>query len=425
MLIQFCHIDDPDSLEFITYFRNNFVNNNEWWACCHRLQAGININMHLERMHKSINFIFLKEKRLDKGITAILKFIKDKLVDELIINPKGKVCIKLSDIELKHKHMEEMDGSTLKAYDHGWEVLSEKGCEMYLVQQQETNCNNCQLVCTECGICIHQFVCTCLDSAIKYNMCKHIHLVAKSMKINHFIQEQQIVEIDVNDDGQEDDNIDDGEDTGETFLGELNPSKIPVLDDRKEMLIKSIIDTINSISSMEELEIIEKQVSIARSTLVNMKNLVSKTVSANEIYSTPIDLEQHLMEHKIERHFMANGNPENYFVCSICTRRFKREGHNHPRVLIDTTGKREICADCGKGLYNRRDQLGTQARFNEIRFVNEQVEHVISKDLSNTRTTHVTISVGGAENSHIQIPVQIPVTHPSSIKGDNRNILSL
>ncbi|XP_056638648.1 uncharacterized protein LOC130446417 [Diorhabda sublineata] len=432
MLIQFCHIDDPDSSEFITYFRNNFVNNNECWAYCHRLHAGINTNMHLERMHKSINFIFLKEKRLDKGITAMLKFLKDKLMDEQKINQKGKVCIKLSNIELKHKHMEEMDGSTLKAYDHGWEVLSDKGCEMYLVQQQETNCINCQLVCTECGICIHQFVCTCLDSAIKYNMCKHIHLVAKYINNNHFVEEQHIVEIDENDDGQEDGNIDNGdnnEDTGETFLGELNPSKIPDLDDRKEMLIKSIIDTINSISSMQELEIIEKQVSIARSTLINMKNFVSKTVSVTETQSTPIDLEQHLMEHKIERHFMVNSNLEKSSVCSICMKRFKNDVY-HQRILTDISRKNEICMDCGKGLYNRRDQLGTNGRFHEIKY-NEQVENVISKeheDLSSTRTTHVTISVSGAQNSHIQIPVQIPVTNPSltsTIKGDDRNILSL
>ena len=37
--------------------------------------------------------------------------------------------------------------------------------------------------CVDCDICIHNFVCTCPDSAIKFNICKHIHLVAMKLKI--------------------------------------------------------------------------------------------------------------------------------------------------------------------------------------------------------------------------------------------------
>ena len=41
---------------------------------------------------------------------------------------------------------------------------------------------DCKLICTGCGSCIHQFSCTCVDSCIKWNMCKHIHLVCRYLR---------------------------------------------------------------------------------------------------------------------------------------------------------------------------------------------------------------------------------------------------
>lgn len=78
--------------------------------------------------------------------------------------------------------MEEMDPSKLICSDYGWEVMAESGMEIYQVQKKQTTCKNCQLTCTHCNICLHKFQCSCLDSSIKYNMCKHIHLVARSIK---------------------------------------------------------------------------------------------------------------------------------------------------------------------------------------------------------------------------------------------------
>jgi regulator of sirC expression with transglutaminase-like and TPR domain len=48
--------------------------------------------MHLERMHRTLKYIYLKGKtvkRLDKAINAIMKLVRDKLYEKLIIIRKG------------------------------------------------------------------------------------------------------------------------------------------------------------------------------------------------------------------------------------------------------------------------------------------------------------------------------------------------
>ena len=34
----------------------------------------------------------------------------------------------------------------------------------------------CQMKCDECGVCYHEYQCTCTDFLLKSNICKHIHL---------------------------------------------------------------------------------------------------------------------------------------------------------------------------------------------------------------------------------------------------------
>lgn len=185
MLTEFCSIDNPDYVEFLQYFIDYYAKKCEQWAYCYRLHAGINTNMHLERMHRSIKYMYLKGKhvkRLDKGIAAIMNFIRDKLINELLIINKGKLCSKVANIRARHKNMEKMNISNVIKTDEGWQVLSESGFEMYSIIRKDITCNNCMLLCVDCQICIHQFQCSCLDSSIRYNLCKHIHLVAKINK---------------------------------------------------------------------------------------------------------------------------------------------------------------------------------------------------------------------------------------------------
>lgn len=55
--------------------------------------------------------------------------------------------------------------------------------EIYIVEKLQSSCT-CKIMCNECGVCIHRYTCTCLDCSIKWNMCKHIHLVCKHIQQN-------------------------------------------------------------------------------------------------------------------------------------------------------------------------------------------------------------------------------------------------
>lgn len=73
---------DPDTFEFGKYFQMQYANKVTSWAYAYRLNSGLNTNMHIERMHRTIKYMYLKGKnikRLDKAIHAILRFVRDKM----------------------------------------------------------------------------------------------------------------------------------------------------------------------------------------------------------------------------------------------------------------------------------------------------------------------------------------------------------
>ncbi|XP_050303264.1 uncharacterized protein LOC126741036 [Anthonomus grandis grandis] len=163
-------LEDPDTMEFANYFNKYYMCCVECWAHCHRLGAGLNTNMHLERMHKILKYTYLKGKkvkRLGKAINAIMRFVRDKCIDRLIVLNKGKLSSKLQIIRSRHKQSLKLREDLVVECENGWNIASET-----------TDCK-CQLLCNECKTCIHQFCCSCLDSSVKYNMCKHIHLLIR------------------------------------------------------------------------------------------------------------------------------------------------------------------------------------------------------------------------------------------------------
>ena len=53
---------------------------------------------------------------------------------------------------------------------------------MYTVRQAESmphEAGGCPLMCHECCVCVHALACTCLDSALRNTICKHVHLVVR------------------------------------------------------------------------------------------------------------------------------------------------------------------------------------------------------------------------------------------------------
>ena len=64
-----------------------------------------------------------------------------------------------------------------------WEVMLSAQNEFHTIKWIR-QCTSCQLQCVSCNACFHEFVCSCKDNAIRNNMCKHIHLVCRSLNEN-------------------------------------------------------------------------------------------------------------------------------------------------------------------------------------------------------------------------------------------------
>ncbi|GFT63237.1 MULE domain-containing protein [Nephila pilipes] len=108
-----------------------------------------------------------------------MRFIRDKLVDRLIVMNKGKLTSKLKNLRQRNKTSLSLSTAMINENESGYIVPSSSSDETYLVQESNINCS-CKLICTDCNnTCIHNYSCTCLDASVKWNMSKHIHLVCR------------------------------------------------------------------------------------------------------------------------------------------------------------------------------------------------------------------------------------------------------
>ncbi|XP_072389603.1 uncharacterized protein [Diabrotica undecimpunctata] len=243
--------DNPSTVNFGRYFQTNYASKTISWAYCYRMHAGLNTNMHIERMHRTIKYIYLQgrnNKRLDKAVTALMKFIRDKLFDRLIILNKGKLSYKIIEIRKRENDVE---------------------CD-------------CQLICTDCNVCIHKYSCSCLDSAIAWNMCKHIHLLCRYRQLTkESSQEEQKMEI-----------VEDQRAVESEIIFEELDNKSAIrcesLVERKEEMLRHLYVLVNGVKTEQEWTALEKMVNpiepiltaISQQTISNFESKDSKPSNA-------------------------------------------------------------------------------------------------------------------------------------------------
>ncbi|KAB0799012.1 hypothetical protein PPYR_06892 [Photinus pyralis] len=270
-------VNDADTCEFGQYFKRYYTENVEAWAYCHRLHSGLNTNMHIERMHETIKYIYLNGKvvkRLDKAINALMKFVRDKLFERLITLNKGKISSKLKDLRARHKTSEGMDLKLVMVTEEGWEVPSALCQDLYKVEARKINCT-CKLVCQQCHACIHQYSCSCIDSSVKWNMCKHVHLVCRFLNDRKELEVGNITQGPVPNASilQIDDGISSKVEEEQKILAAISQNTSiseENLYDEKEKLkmeVMELIHDIDKISTREEISALKKLVGPIKPTL--------------------------------------------------------------------------------------------------------------------------------------------------------------
>ncbi|XP_050296505.1 uncharacterized protein LOC126736270 [Anthonomus grandis grandis] len=171
-------LDDDDTKIFGSYFQLNYLKNTKQWAYCFRKSTGNNTNMRLESMHKVIKYFYLnhkKIKRLDKGLHAVLRYIKNKNVERIIKLTKGKNTIYNRDIFKRHKLALQSTFNYTVNNNYVWELSSNKGQKYLILKHSNLSC--CKLTCSFCKICVHMYSCDCIDFSGKLTICKHIHFI--------------------------------------------------------------------------------------------------------------------------------------------------------------------------------------------------------------------------------------------------------
>lgn len=170
-------LTDKDTENFGQYFVTNYVSTSKQWAYCYRKGTGINTNMRLESMHKTIKYFYLNRrviKRLDKGLHMVLKYVRDQSIKRVIKIVKGNNTKCHKENYKRHKFAKASKFSVQVVNDSSWEMKGDSN--IYLIKKlRDESC--CKLACPECRVCIHMYSCSCEDYLHNFILCKHIHFL--------------------------------------------------------------------------------------------------------------------------------------------------------------------------------------------------------------------------------------------------------
>lgn len=174
--------EDEETKAFGSYFESKYASRPNLWAFSFRRGLNLNTNMYLEALHKKLKYCYLDgrtNRRVDKCISALLRFAQDMMYERFIRLVKGKPTYRMQAIIKSHKISTTILTNQIKQEaPELWRVKSSQpgSTEEYtVVEDVNAMCTGCPLTCHICKACVHQFSCTCVDHLIRGNFCKHIH----------------------------------------------------------------------------------------------------------------------------------------------------------------------------------------------------------------------------------------------------------
>ncbi len=173
--------------DFCAYFQSEFAERTGRWASCYWRSTGFSFNtqFELENLHKRLYDEYhrgVNSQKMSDCLNALINIahardqisttiasicgnsceIRDRNIQN---GHKRGVCIKRSEINQISNSVYKVNTNKSKndAYNIRW--LDAKKCK-------------CQSRCNVCGICVHECSCTCVDYAINFNICEHMHACA-------------------------------------------------------------------------------------------------------------------------------------------------------------------------------------------------------------------------------------------------------
>lgn len=191
--------NDKDTHEFLKYFKNQFVNSKILWSEWHREMYGFKSDTNIEKIHNIIKYMFLNKsnvEHVEKALNNIMKYVRDMHIYKFVNNEDSGV--KVRKISVQHDEaVSEFPATRIMEHENTWKVdfPAIAGCQIHTVNEIDEICN-CSLICPFCNVCVHKYSCSCSDSSLKWNMCKHIHLLCYYLsmtKNNHLLNSDGII----------------------------------------------------------------------------------------------------------------------------------------------------------------------------------------------------------------------------------------
>ncbi|XP_075224308.1 uncharacterized protein LOC142326071 [Lycorma delicatula] len=316
---------DPDTAEFGKYFTENFSKNINCWAFCYRLNSIVSINPVIERLHKSIKYIYSQgknSKQLDKAIYSLVS-LSDKVTNSIVSINENKLKSLTKEIQARHRASLKLVTDLLTEEENGWKIQSTTDLkEVYYIKNNISHCN-CQLICEECKTCIHKYICSCIDCDVKLNMCKHIHLICHYLNSeqNNCNNSERVIEAVITDDsftipiesevvisetGEILVQLRENECTQVTNVLNLKSNCNSVPDEsEKEKVKQDFIELVDNISSESEFEIIKEHVTSLKDIL---NALQSQTICINTDEPGEDDDQKTIIMHEDSKRVITESN---------------------------------------------------------------------------------------------------------------------
>lgn len=174
-----------ETRQFGQYFCKYFLREVVKWARCYQIQLGLKDTTDLEsvcKMTKCIYYNIKKSGGLSDCILFLFRYLRDKLFNKRIQYSDKEVHRQQECLKRSHQISASKDYSITANDADGWLVTSTFEKTVHEIKKNNINCR-CEIYCDACDSCIHNYVCSCTNSSLEWNMCHHIHYLCTNLQL--------------------------------------------------------------------------------------------------------------------------------------------------------------------------------------------------------------------------------------------------
>ncbi|XP_059172535.1 uncharacterized protein LOC131953394 [Physella acuta] len=179
--------------EFLDYMKSSYFDESkdEFWASCYRHIPESKFVPFLQPFDQTLTMLgFYQKDKLSRSDILLHKLLQfGRFMESKLLVHTSQVHLQnaLRDINSKHNDcMGNLDIFHSASGDEWFVRASEETNSFSVLDSGITNCE-CPLMCESCKICVHRYVCTCVEYLMKAASCKHIHFVHAHTQVNKII----------------------------------------------------------------------------------------------------------------------------------------------------------------------------------------------------------------------------------------------